>query len=537
MKKILLSAFILLMTLQNTQAQLKSTIQKVTVFLGDGAQITRTAIAELPSGNTTLRFSHLSPFIKSNSIHVEASNAMLLSVNKQENFMTHSNIRQEITTLENEKKAWEDSLEQEKILLHVVKKDIELLLSYKDAIKNTEVIKVAELKELSNYQNTQMKSYLAKKVVQEKKIKIIREKLENIQSQLTSMGHNAQRPSHEIEITLHNPTPNKVKSNIMLEYVVARAKWIPSYNIRVEDINHPIKIEQIASVQQKTEEDWENVELTLSAANPNTSGILPELSPYYIIDREVVTSAVSSFMSSKPQLLRSAAANSAVALAENMPLPLAYQSVQHPTFTNIVIQTPYTITSDNTERKIDINALELRASYQYMSIPKINPQVFLTARTIDWEQYELLPGEANIFFGKSFVGTTFIDTRKIYDTFSVSLGVDKNIIIQRNRVKDFSSNKKFLSDKKLVNKQWEINIKNNKSNPIDVKVYDQIPISKSKDIKVYFDATKDLTPNASVQANTGEIEWIVKELSPKAQQTLSVSYAVEFPKHMNVVVE
>jgi hypothetical protein len=45
----------------------------------------------------------------------------------------------------------------------------------------------------------------------------------------------------------------------------------------------------------------------------------------------------------------------------------------------------------------DINTYELKALYEYYAAPRIDPDAYLTARITDWQELNLLSGEANYF--------------------------------------------------------------------------------------------------------------------------------------------
>src|SRR5690606_14388127 len=52
---------------------------------------------------------------------------------------------------------------------------------------------------------------------------------------------------------------------------------------------------------------------------------------------------------------------------------------------------------------------KMDAVYKYYSVPKLDKEVFLLAEISDWEQLNLLPGEANIIFEGTYIGKSFID--------------------------------------------------------------------------------------------------------------------------------
>jgi uncharacterized protein (TIGR02231 family) len=127
---------------------------------------------------------------------------------------------------------------------------------------------------------------------------------------------------------------------------------------------------------------------------------------------------------------------------------------------------------------------ELPAFYQYFAVPKANNSAYLIAGVTDWEQYQLLEGEANVFFEQTFVGKSLLDVRYASDTLEISLGRDKMVTIEREKEKDFTE-KSFLGGKKSATRLWKTTIKNNKSQPISMLVLDQVPVSTLEEIEVF----------------------------------------------------
>jgi hypothetical protein len=73
-----------------------------------------------------------------------------------------------------------------------------------------------------------------------------------------------------------------LQSQFTLTYLVNKAGWYPTYDIRAKNVNSPITISYKANVTQQSGEDWKNVKLTLSTGNPTVSGSKPELTPYFL---------------------------------------------------------------------------------------------------------------------------------------------------------------------------------------------------------------------------------------------------------------
>lgn len=128
------------------------------------------------------------------------------------------------------------------------------------------------------------------------------------------------------------------------------------------------------------------------------------------------------------------------------------------------------------------------------------------------------------FFEGNFQGKSFINTKSIQDFLRLSLGRDKNIVIERNKIKDLSKNK-FFSDNKEYAKAWELVVKNKKKVSIDLILEDQIPVTTQKEIVV----EREELSGASVEEETGKLRWVLK-LAPDEQKKINMRYTVTCPK-------
>lgn len=195
------------------------------------------------------------------------------------------------------------------------------------------------------------------------------------------------------------------------------------------------------------------------------------------------------------------------------------------------LQIPYSIASDKKPFILEVKRHSLPATYEYVCVPKADPDAFLLAYIGGWEQYKLLSGEANIFYENSFVGKTILDTRTLKDTLQVSLGRDKGIRVTREKEIEKSSSR-FLSSKSEETRSWNTTIRNGKSLPIEITLYDQIPVSTNDEISV---RTENLS-GGEHNAHTGEVKWRLK-LNPSESKTLNLKYIGKSPKEKNLHVE
>ena len=224
------------------------------------------------------------------------------------------------------------------------------------------------------------------------------------------------------------------------------AGWIPSYNINVKEVDEPLKVKYNAKVYQNTGVDWDNVNLTLTNANPNLSGNKPEIHPWRLrfVEGVPFMGSYSNKMEQESQgMPMKALAVSADDISGSQSEYPANEAV-----TEFHIKSKHSIPADGKHQGLSIDDLVIPATYEYYAAPKIDPTAFLIARVTDFEQYDLLPGEANLFFTNTFVGKVYINPNTVKDTLDLSLGRDQSIVIKREKIKEFCEVKKLSGSTK-----------------------------------------------------------------------------------------
>ncbi|MBL7723285.1 MAG: DUF4139 domain-containing protein [Chitinophagaceae bacterium] len=206
--------------------------------------------------------------------------------------------------------------------------------------------------------------------------------------------------------------------------------------------------------------------------------------------------------------------------AENNFTTISYQ----PTTTVYEIKEPYTILNDGKTYMAEIDGYEVKAQYEYYAAPKIEADAFLTAKVVDWQELNLLPGEANLFFEGTFLGKSLLDVSNAGDTLNLSLGKDKGVTVKRTLLKDYSS-KRFIGSNKTDTRQYEIIVRNNKQQPVNIIIEDQFPISTQKEIEVQ-DRKYE---GAKLDDDTQRLTWQLS-VEPKKENKLNFKYEVKYPK-------
>ena len=207
------------------------------------------------------------------------------------------------------------------------------------------------------------------------------------------------------------------------------------------------------------------------------------------------------------------------------------EEIVNQTSVSFKIIEPYTIKSSNKDYVVSMKTYQTDATYIYYTVPRIEERAFLVASLKNWEQYNLLEGEASIYFEDTFIGTSLIDTRFTKNNLDISLGVDKNITVKRTKSKDFTT-KQFIGNKKEETSLWDIAIKNNKRQSIKIIILDQIPISTREEITIALDKSF----NGELDKKTGEIKWR-KIINSNDIEEFQLKYTARYPKNKELLLD
>ena len=188
------------------------------------------------------------------------------------------------------------------------------------------------------------------------------------------------------------------------------------------------------------------------------------------------------------------------------------------------IDMPYDVPTNGKEQTATLQNVDVPTMYQHYAVPTLDKDAYLLAQIPDWEKLNLLPGDANIILEGTYVGKSFIDPNSTQDTLNLTLGRDKRIVVKREKLIDFSS-VKFLGSNKLQKFTYEITVKNNKSEPADILLKDQFPLSTNKEIEVELLESSD----AEINKDLGILNWKIA-LAPGEVKKVRFAYSVKYPR-------
>ena len=268
-------------TMVSTNRQkLTAEIKHVTVFT-NGAQVERSHAVNLTAGEHVITFTGLSPYTDVKSMQIKARGKLtILGVNYR---TTHPDSLQRVNQLREAERLVKQTADKERELkaqLEVVNAQMEMVKTNSSTGNRTAVTPLVNIKELNNYYAQETLELKKKAIAIDEELATLAEIREKQEKTVDSIAHLKLKAITEADLTLQVPQAGKVEFD--LTYYVRNAGWYPTYDLRSEGLGQPLQLSYKANVFQNTKEEWSNIPVTLSSANPSRSNIAPELRTYWI---------------------------------------------------------------------------------------------------------------------------------------------------------------------------------------------------------------------------------------------------------------
>ncbi|OYU95016.1 MAG: hypothetical protein CFE21_11955 [Bacteroidetes bacterium B1(2017)] len=499
-----------------------SKVTSVNVFLNQ-AQVHREGKLALEEGVNLVVFDKISPQLIQGSIEVEAVEGVeILSVGVQTDYFSKNNKPTFILNLEDSLRTITEHLAEIKADKEALVLQKELLLANKNLGGSTQGVKADELEDVLLIYQKKLQEFKFENIRLNRLERTYLDQKVLVENQLQEYTNGTLSLINQIVVQVRCSKP-LAEAKFGLKYLVNGVSWQAFYDVRVKDTKNPMQFVLKANLTQNTGEVWENVKLKLTTANPMDIGVKPILEPtrLYLVNNSITE-------------------KDADGISEKMDAPAAYRAlngneaytpISQPTQTLLNLEFDVaglsTIPSDSKTHLVELYRFSLPASYGYACVPKLNSEVFVTAKVQTNELISQLNGEANVYLNGTYTGKTFLSD-KGQDSLTITLGKEHRVIVKREKVKEMCSKSLFGSTKKEAS-TIEITLTNSSNETIEVALEDQIPVPSNKEIEVKLGDIGD----AKLAVETGQLSW-TKKLAPK--QTIKVRFSFEISYPSNKII-
>ena len=356
------------------------------------------------------------------------------------------------------------------------------------------------------------------------------------------------RPTESFTIQVSIEPAGAGEFELQVSYMVTRASWKPLYDLYVSSQEQSLNLSYLAEVQQTTGEDWHSAALTLSTAKPGLGTLPPKLQPWYVdLLRAIPQRARPKSAARSANLIEMAGMAAGAAIEDDFrgsepePLRAAAPAPVAASFADAAVSKSGSVVtfevggnndipSDGNPHKVTIFHRGYPAQLQYIAMPRLVSFAYLQAKVTNPETgVTLLPGKANIFRDRAFVGTSELDNIAPGQDFELNLGIDEGLKIERELV-ERQVDKKLIGGQRRIIYAYRLNIENLLTQPSNLLLTEQIPASRHEKIKVRLNQTR---PKIEL-GEMGSLEWRLT-LSPQTKQEVYYQFAIEYPPEERVV--
>jgi len=515
--------------------KLNANIQNVTVFI-DRARVTREGTLTLESGRQTLEIPELPLQLIPDSVRAVIKSEVptrLISVDVRKTFYreaapgTAKKLLVRIKKLEEEYQAQEN-------LADTTQKEIEQLDGLAQSQAYAKQIargsfSLDQLAALLTFIREQRNDALARRESIRQNQRELNNQLEKLNNELKQI--NTARPRERYSAFLDVDVTGDGDVRVELIYMMQGASWKPVYDMRLHD--DQLAIDYLAEVRQRSGENWEGVNLTLSTAKPASPAVIPELNPWYLAPRPQRPPAPSPRMrgGAVPEAAAFSIAESAMAPPPMMDAEVVTADIEtEGASVQYTIPETVRIPGSNEPHKVTITTISLASTHQYVTAPAVDAQAYRKIEVVNTTPYLLLGGTAQIFEADEFIGRIPVKTLAKGQTLELYFGVDLRISVERELMRR-DTDKKFIGDRRRVRYGYAIKLENQTDTSQTITVLDQIPVSRHEDIRIKLDAA---SPSITDQDALNRLTWDI-QLDAGAKKTIEYEFSIEHPRDMDVM--
>jgi hypothetical protein len=578
-----------------SETTVKWKLDAVTVYRGQ-ALVTRTVDLPAGSGLAELLVQDLPERILGGSLFAEGSDGVDVRSVRYRERAQPTDVREEARKLDQQIQDLNDKIAANQKQMQVLGEQrayLDKLANFAAPTATTEmtkgVLNAEQLKTLTDYQFSSRQKIADNELKLQQEARTLNEQANFLGRQKAEMVGRSSKTQREAVIFISRERPG---GSLRVRYLVDSATWSPSYNVRADADKKTATLEYLASIAQRTGEDWKDVTMTLSTASPNLVAAAPTLASLQIaltsggarggagglgsaIVGGVDLSSVDygavqrNFDVQRQNVFNNRALNGNSMVANNSApvqgfeqqraqqdandkalIRLADQqqfmelltkdskvetrrasSSAEGVVVTYQLKTRTSLPSREDRQLIQIDQLALKSNFYKIAIPVLTSYVYDEADLTNTSAAVLLAGPVSSYVGGQFVGSDTIDTVAVGQPFTVGFGIDSSLHTTRERVEKSDQTQ---GGNRVVNYVYRLAIENFGSKPAAVRLMDRLPLGKESEVRIVFDDAEGVkvSPDKEYQQTErkkGILRWDV-EVPP--QKSGSEAFALQYKLHL-----
>ncbi len=555
-------------------ADLAGKIEKVVVYRGQ-ALVTRGLDIELSAGSSKIVVTNLPPAILPESIHAKTKDSVkVLSVRYRQRAVPEDT-REQVKELDQQIKKLERQIYHNERKKGHLDNQWAMFIKLRDFVVeakhlelNKGLLDFEPIKNLTNHIQQKGQEYIEQVLQYEDQIDDLKEKLELAKQKRAKLKAGRSRTIREAVLYLY--AESKTQASLTISYLVSDASWSPQYNLRAKPDRQSALIEYNALINQTSGENWDNVSVSLSTAQPAMVASPPTLKPLTatLIDysqpqsRRQQTQAVQRDQKEAGSIFRERAeqakkgkevesklntlaqqSQSLILTAsreEAMELQQQWAEIARTEGISVTYQLPgkLSIPSRNEQQLAGIASIDAPAEFTLLASPLLTDYVYLQAKLSNESDIIFLQGPATMFRDGRFVGKGHLPLVTKKQTFTTGFGIDSQVQVKRELV-DKETRIQWGNRKDTYT--YRIALNNYHSSAVKLKLLDRLPYTMQNNLKIELEnAEPQLSEDPEylrTQRKKGILRWDI-ELEPdttgREATVIKYTYSMEYDKSMRI---
>lgn len=528
----------------------KSKIDSVELF-SDRAIVERVAQVEIPSGDHKIIFEGITPFMSDNSLKVSGKGSAVCEILGSEieeidiDLPEIKQLEKALTEIEVEKRK----IDSQSRVLTKQEEVLDTILTNSTTHSGKEIAEgkpdMLFLDRFFSFVSSKYDEINKNRLELNKKSLDIDNKKKELTRQLSDLKAKKALKGKRVTVLIKATTGGEM--SFYLDYTVRGCSWSPAYIIKAIPDESKVELSSIASVIQKTYEDWNDAIITLSSATQSNDIFPPELKPTFIdiyspeqIKQGKRTSSgveggVLGREMETPKVQAETSYFAPNAVADK--IPPQQEKITEANYSNAElkelgvnvnfhIKGRVDVPSDGKAHKFYIGRNFLDTKFDYFACPRLDDKAFMRGECKNTTDYPLLPGEVEVFFKGEMVGSANMPFLARNEEIETYFGKNKEIKLKFEEVKREKKATGFLTNKEKIRIQNKISVENFTKNEIKIEIVDKIPKPKKSEIEI---TDVKLTPEKESDKTNGILNWVLT-LKPQEKKEITIDFTVEYPK-------
>jgi uncharacterized protein (TIGR02231 family) len=562
MKKVLLSgiwAGLMVTTAWSQDFSATSKIDAVTVY-PQGADVTRIATVDLPQGGHRILLMGLPAGIDPQSIRVEGNGTgqvEISSVDARDSYVGAATadsqqlaLQKQIATLTDERALLDtsisDSNHQRTFLLNLADKQLTPQTTT-DTSRGIDVAQLGGLLDLVGQKLAVLGEKVQKAQVRQREID---ETVNDLSQKLEQLHGN---DKHQTDVAINVDAVAASALSLRVSYRVGAAGWSPYYDARlaIGKTGDPSKLalERRAVVTQSTDENWQDVALVLSTAQPTGSTAAPDVGEQEVglppppmavgAAAPLQESGELNDFAGGDALVRSKDGETDIQLRrlakpEKSAIAQRQAEIMQAGFqANYLIAGRVNIDNSGQTKKLKISSSSQDAKLSAVVAPRLDLAAYLTVDFMSDAAGPQLPGTVNLYRDGVYVGQGNLPMLAPKETASLGFGADDLVKVTRAEVKRLTGDEGIITASHIDERAWDITVKNLHDFAMPVTVKDRVPFTAVKDVTISEMPGMTEPTTRNVDKKRGVLAWTL-DMAAGGEKTVKTGYKISWPDGVQV---